>query len=103
MVITKLSPEEVNEKAMQHMAAKDYKLISRSEGMLVFEDGKDLNTWILILGILFLLIGAIVYYLMATKHKITFVISETADGTQVQGTTSTQKSMLVSTEFLNSL
>jgi len=85
------------------MAAKDYKLVSRSEGMLVFEDGKDLKTWLLILGILFLFIGAIIYYLMATKHKITLTISETADGTQVQGTTSTQKSMLVSTEFLNLL
>jgi len=85
------------------MAAKDYKLVSRSEGMLVFEDGKQINTLLLILGILFLLIGAIIYYLIATKHTITLTISATADGTQVQSTTNTQKSMLISTEFLNSL
>ena len=57
MIITNLSPEEVSEKAIQHMAGKDYKLVSRSEGMLVFEDGKELKTWLLILGILFLFIG----------------------------------------------
>lgn len=103
MVVTNLTPEMVNEKAIQHMAARDYKLVSRSEGMLVFEDGKDLKTWLLILGILFLLIGAIIYYLMATKHTITITISTIADGTQVQSTTNTQKSMLVSSEFLNTL
>ena len=102
MVITTLSPNEVSEKAIQHMAARDYKLVSRSEGMLVFEDGKEINTGLLILGILFLLIGAIIYYLIATKHTITLTISATADGTQVQGTTNTQKSMLDSTELLNS-
>ena len=103
MVITSLSTEEVSQKAIQQMAAQDYKLVSRSEGMLVFEDGKDIKTWLLIVGIFFLLIGAIIYYMIATKHIITLTMSVTAEGTQVQGTTNTQKSMLVYTQFLNSL
>lgn len=85
------------------MAAKNYKLVSRSENMLVFEDGKDTKTWLLILGILFLLIGAIIYYVMATRHTITVTMSTNADGTQVLTTTNTQKSMLTSTEFLSTL
>ncbi len=107
MVVTKLSSDEVIEKAIRHMAMEDYKLVSRSEGRtraLVFEDGKEFKIWLLVLGILFLvIIGGVVYYLMATRHTISITISTTAEGSQVQATTNTQESMLVSTDFLNSL
>jgi len=103
MVTVELSKEDVNERAIQFMASNDYKLISRSDNMLSFEDGKDMKTWLLVLGILFLLIGAIIYYLMSKRHSITITISETSDGTKVTSTTNTQKSMLIANEFINTL
>ena len=51
--------------------SKQYKLVSKTDAVLVFEDGKDINTAILlILGILPLpLVGAIIYYLLATRAR----------------------------------
>lgn len=103
MVITSLSKELATQRAIQHMAAKEYKLVSQTEEMLVFEDGKNISTGWLILGILFLFIGAIIYYLIAKKHTITVMITETDIGTKVQCTTNTTKSLMESNIFINSL
>ena len=103
MVITSLSRELATQRAIQHMAAKDYNLVSKTEEMLVFEDGKDISTGWLIVGILFLLIGAILYYIIAKKHTITVTITEADSGTKVQCATNTTKSMMESNTFLNSL
>lgn len=103
MVITSLSKEIVAEKAIKHMAAKEYKLINKTDTTLVFEDGKDIDTVILILGIIVFLIGAILYYFLSKRHTITIAMSDTDSGTNVQCTTNTSKSMLESTSFLGSL
>jgi len=98
-----LSKESVAQRAVQYMTARGYRLISRTESVLVFEDGKDLNVVILILGILFLLLGAIIYYLVSTKHTITVTISQTDKGTEVQCTTNTTGAMQIANDFLQSL
>ena len=103
MVITSMSKELATQRAIQHLAAKDYKLVSQTEEMLVFEDGKDISTGWLIVGILFLLIGALLYYFLAKRHTITVTITETDSGTKVQCTTNTTKSMMESNSFLSSL
>lgn len=103
MVITSLSKELVVQKAVQHMTANNYQVISESETMLVFEDGKDIKTSWLVLGVLFFLIGAILYYLLAKKHTITLTINETDSGTEVQSTTNTTEAMRVSNNFLRTL
>jgi hypothetical protein len=103
MVITRLSREDASTKAIQFMASQNYKVVSKSDTTIVFEDGKDFNTGILILGILFLLIGAILYYLLATKHSITITMSDAETGLNVQCTTSTQKSMLTANQFLQTV
>jgi hypothetical protein len=104
LVITSLSPNEVSEKAIQHMAAKNYKLISGSDNILIFEDGSAIN-WILftIYLFIFLLIGAVIYLLLADKHRLTLTVSATEAGTKVQATTNSNKSRSDSTEFLNLL
>lgn len=103
MVVTKQTKEQVNQNAIQYMSSKDYKLVSQSENMLTFEDGRDTKGWIMILAILFFLVGAIIYHFMSTKHTITITYTETEDGLSVQTTTTTQKSMQIATEFVNTL
>ena len=103
LVTTPLSKEIVTQRAVQHMSAKEYYLISKTETTLVFEDGKDIDNVLLFLGILFFLIGALLYYFLAKRHTITMTINETDSGTNVQCTTNTSKSMLESNTFLESL
>ena len=103
MVETSLSKELVTQRAIEHMAAMDYKLVSQTETMLVFEDGKDIKTWLLVLGILFLLLGAILYYILAKTHNITVTVTETDSGRNVQCSTNTQISLLESDSFLSNL
>jgi len=103
LVTTSLSKELVTQKAIQHMAAKDYNLISQTDDMLVFEDGKNISTGWLILGIFLLLIGAIIYYIMAKRHTITVTLTGIDDGTRVLCATNTTKSMMESNLFLASL
>jgi hypothetical protein len=71
--------------------------------MLVFEDGKDLNTALLVLGILFLLIGAVLYYLLSKRHTVTVTLNETDKGVEVTCGTNSSKAMQVANDFLQSL
>jgi len=57
----------------------------------------------LIVGILFLLIGALLYYFMANKHTVTVIINEREQGTNVETTTNTRKSLTDANAFLASL
>ena len=103
MARTSLSKEAVTRRAAEHMAANNYKLVSETETIIVFEDGKDTKTWALVLLILFLLVGAIIYYLISKRHTVTVTISEIEGGTDVQCTTNSSKSLLDSNAFLRSL
>lgn len=44
MVLVTLTKEEVARRAMQFMLTRDYKVISRTESPITFEDGRD-YTW----------------------------------------------------------
>ena len=57
----------------------------------------------LIVGILFLLIGTLLYYFMANKHTVTVIINEREQGTNVETTTNTRKSLTDANAFLASL
>lgn len=103
MVTTGLAPKEVRKKAMVQLGAGDYSLISQSEDMLVFEGGKDISMGWMILGLLFLLIGAIIYYLLAKNHKIIVNINELETGSNVECISNTSKSRKDADGFLNSL
>jgi len=85
------------------MTAKNYTIISQTDTSISFEDGKQINTILLILGILFLLIGAVIYYLLATKHKTTITFNEVPGGVNVETSTNTTQSLRDAQDFLMSL
>lgn len=103
MVQSALTQAEVKTKANSSFSAKNYNLVSQTDTQLVYEDGRDVKAIWLILGILFLLIGAVLYYFLAKKHTVTVIISETEQGTNVETTTNTQKSLTDANAFLASL
>ena len=103
MVLVALSREECSSRAVRFMTAKNYTIISQTDTSISFEDGKEINTILLILGILFLLIGAIIYYLLATKHKITITFNEVSGGVNVENSTNTTQSLRDAQDFLMSL
>ena len=103
MVQSNLSLGEVKTKANTYFSSRNYSLVSQTDTQLVYEDGKDVKTIWLILGILFLLIGALLYYFMAKKHTVTVIISELDQGTNVETTTNTKESLTDANAFLASL
>ncbi|MHA2061629.1 MAG: hypothetical protein ACW963_04985 [Candidatus Sifarchaeia archaeon] len=104
MVQVQLRGQEIHQRAMQFFSAKNYKVISTTESSITFEDGKDMSTVLLILGILFLLIGAILYYLLSKRHMITVTYSELQDGTtNVNCSTNSSKTLKDSQDFMQTL
>lgn len=86
---------------MQFMTTNNYNLISQTETTMTFKDGKDINIVLLILGILFLLIGAILYYLLANTHTITVTITETPKGIEVECATNTTEALKTANNYLD--
>jgi hypothetical protein len=103
MVKTNLSPSEVRTKANSYFTSKNYSLVSQTDTQIVYEDGKDVSTLWLILGILFLLIGAIIYYLLAKKHSVTILISGEPPNINVEAISNSKKSLTDGNAFLSSL
>ena len=102
MVQSSLSPDEVKTKANLFFS-KNYKLVSQTDTQFVYENGKDIDAIILIIGVLFLLIGAILYYFLAKTHSVTVIVSERANGSNVEVISTTQKSLTDGNAFLASL
>ena len=102
MVQSSLSLPEVKLKASSFFS-KEYTLVSQTDTQIVFEDGRDFKTGWMIIGILFLLIGALLYYFMAKKHTVTVIIEERDDGTSVEVITNTRRSLTDGNAFLASL
>jgi len=102
MVQSSLSLPEVKLKASSFFS-KEYTLVSQTDTHIVFEDGRDIKTGWLIVGILFLLIGALLYYFMAKKHTVTIIIGERDAGTNVEVITNTRQSLTDGNAFLASL
>jgi hypothetical protein len=89
---------------MQFFSTKNYQVISTTESSISFEDGKDMSTGLLILDSLFLLIGAILYYLLSKRHMITVTYSELPDGTtSVNCSTNSSKTLKDAQDFLQTL
>ncbi len=103
LVQVNMQKDEVNQKAVQFFSSKNYSIISTTESSVAFEDGKDISTGILVLGILFLLIGAILYYLLAKKHQVTITYSEITNGTSVNCSTNSSKALKDSQDFLQTI
>ena len=103
MVLVTSGKDEVSQKALDFMTTKDYKLISQTESSITFENGRNCSTGILIILIIFLLIGAIIYYFLAKKHTITVTFIEAAGGTNVECSTNTTESLKDSQDFLRAL
>jgi len=107
MVLVALGKDDVSQRAIEFMSNKDYKLISQTESSITFEDGKDFNKWIMILLVLFLLLGAIIYYLLAKRHNVTVTVNRATVrdyvGAQVECSTNSSKSLRDSHDFLRSL
>jgi hypothetical protein len=103
MVLIALTKDECSRRAVQFMSTKNYTMISQTETSISFDDGKDINTGILILGILFLLIGAILYYLLAKKHTLIVTFNEVSGGVNVESSTNTTKSLKDAQDFLMTL
>ncbi len=100
LVQVNLQKDEVHQKAVQFFSGKNYTIISTTESSITFEDGKDISTGLLVLGIFFLLIGAILYYLLAKKHQVTITYSEITNGTNVNCSTNSSKALKHSQDFL---
>ena len=77
--------------------------MSQTDTQIVFEDGRDFKTGWMIIGILFLLIGALLYYFMAKKHTVTIIIGERDSSTNVEVITNTRRSLTDGNAFLTSL
>jgi len=103
MVQSSQSLSEIKSKANAYFASKEYKLVSQTDSQIVYEGGRDVKTSWLVLGILFLLIGALLYYFTAKKHNVTIIISEREVGTNVEVATNTQQSLTDANAFLASL
>lgn len=103
MVLIALPKEEYSRRAIHFMSSKNYNIISQTETSITFEDGRDYNTIILILGILFLLIGAIIYYLLSKKHTVIMTFSEAPGGVNLESSTNTTRSLKDTQDFLMSL
>jgi hypothetical protein len=103
MVLTKQPKGKVVQRAKNYFLVRNYATISQSENQIVLEEGKDLNIGLLILAVFFFLIGAVIYYLISAKHKITVTLQDTSDGLKVDCFTNTQESFSIANNFLNSL
>jgi hypothetical protein len=82
------------------MEKKDFYLESKTRDQLVFSDGKDINTAILILSFLMFILGGFLYYLLSRRHMITMNLVNTRQGTHIELYGSTPFSNTVSEEFI---
>jgi len=103
VVLVGLTKEEVSRRAIQFFGDMGYNMISRTEESIVFEDGRDISMVTLILGTIFLLFPAILYYLLANKHMVNVTIREVSGGVNVECSTNTTGALSDGQDFLTSL
>ena len=103
MVRVGFSREELEDISIDYMSRKGYTLKIKNENQLLFTDGKEFNSTLLVLLFLMLLVGGFIYYLLAKTHKISVSISDVSGGLYVSAAGTTQASNVVAVDFLESL
>ena len=101
MVKTTKTKQEVISEARTYFG--EYSIVSKTDSVIIFEDGRDFNAMLMILAVLFLFLGAIIYYFMSQKHSIQLTFTESVDGLNVNCLTSTEKALKDSLQFLSTI
>lgn len=86
-----------------YFGSSNYTIFSQSENNVVLQGGKDIDGCLFVVLLLLLLVGALIYWVMAKSHQIV-VNWENGDGfLTVTATGNSRKAQIAAMNFLNSL
>ncbi|MEM3447904.1 MAG: hypothetical protein QXO75_02675 [Nitrososphaerota archaeon] len=96
---------EVRKRATEFFTAREYSIKTTSDTQIVFSDGRDVNWWVFFILLIFVaIIGAVLYYFLATKtHEVIISLRPSVFGCEIDVASTTSKSSIDANDFLNTL
>ena len=102
-MITSLPKKDIFTRANAQLGAANYNIVSQTETSIVYNGGKAINWVVFVLLLCLVLIGAIIYYLIAKEHQVVLNIMPVNGNIEVTGSGNTTKAQQVVNTFIASL